>query len=113
MMTPAKHLEIWDWIKFDEVIVVNSTTLDFFCDSNSIDEVDLVWADVQGAEEKLITGGAKTLESKVRFLYIEYSNEELYEKQPTLTRILELLPSFRVKKNFGSDVLLVNKNRKA
>jgi len=58
----------------------------------------------------VIQGGTQTFKDKVRYLFTEYSNDEQYEGQPRLERILELLPSFEVIRNDGSDVLLKNKN---
>lgn len=110
IMKPKNHLKLWDWIYFDESITVPSITLDTFCASKNIDIIDFIWCDVQGAEEKVIMGGKKTLENKVRFLFTEYSNDEQYEDQPTLQKILDLLPMFEVIKNDGKDVLLKNKN---
>lgn len=110
IMNPKNHLKTWDWIHFDEKIEVNSKTLDSFCEENNINLIDFVWCDVQGAEEKVILGGRNTFKNKVKYLYTEYSNDEYYEGQPNLKRILELLPNFEIIKNFGTDILLKNKN---
>ncbi len=110
IMKPKNHLKIWDWIYFDEKMPVKSITLDSFTKNLSLNVIDFLWCDVQGAEEKVIIGGDKTFREKVRFLYTEYSNREEYEGQPTLKRILELLPTFEVIKDYGGDVLLKNKN---
>lgn len=106
IMKPKKHLELWDWISFNEKIKVKSTTLDTFC--KDIPVIDFIWCDVQGAEEKVILGGVETF-NKVKYFYTEYSNDEQYEGQPTLQRILELLPDFEVMIDYGTDVLLKNK----
>ena len=110
IMKPKNHLKLWDWIYFDESIAVPSITLDTFCATKNINTIDFIWCDVQGAEERVIMGGKKTLETKVRFLFTEYSNDEQYEGQPTLQRILNLLPTFEVVRDDGKDVLLKNKN---
>jgi FkbM family methyltransferase len=110
IMKPKNHLKMWDWIYFDQSIVVPSITLDTFCKSKNINIIDFIWCDVQGAEEKLILGGIETFEKKVRYLFTEYSNDEQYEGQPTLEKILKILPSFEIIKNDGADVLLKNKN---
>jgi len=110
IMKPKNHLKLWDWIYFDEVVTVPSITLDTFVKTKNIPLIDFIWCDVQGAEEKVIQGGTQTFKDKVRYLFTEYSNDEQYEGQPRLERILELLPSFEVIRNDGSDVLLKNKN---
>jgi hypothetical protein len=57
--------------------------------------IDFIWMDVQGAEERIFKGGMKTLE-KTRYVYTEFSTDELYEQAPALERVLELLPDFKM-----------------
>ena len=98
------------FIKFDDQITVKSITLDKFCEDKNIKLIDFIWADVQGAEENLILGGLKTLNTKVRYLYTEYSNKEYYEGQLKLENLLKLIgDNWEVIKDFGYDVLLKNK----
>jgi FkbM family methyltransferase len=110
IMKPKNHLKLWDWIHFDETITVPSITLDTFVAQNKISVIDFIWCDVQGAEEKVIRGGAKTFPKNVRYFYTEYSNDEQYEGQPGRDRILQLLPDFEIVKDFGTDILLKNKH---
>jgi FkbM family methyltransferase len=106
---PKEHLNTWPAIKFDQTIEVKSITLDTFCEQNNIDIIDFIWADIQGAEENMISGGKNTFKNKVRFLYTEYSNVEYYEGQANLDKILNLLgENWSVVLNFGEDVLLKN-----
>ena len=56
----------------------------------------------------MIRGGRESL-SRTRFLYTEFSDEELYEGQITLSGILELLPDFRIVEIWLDDVLLENR----
>lgn len=102
---PKNHLRRYPWCRFDRKITVQSTTLDALTFDRTI---DFIWADVQGAEADLITGGFETL-GKTRFFYTEYSNEELYEGQPTLKSIIRWLPNFEVVEVFSDDVLLKNR----
>jgi hypothetical protein len=83
------------------------TRLDSWAAAQNIGQVDLIWADMQGAERDLIAGGGKTL-SRTRYLYTEYSNDEWYEGQANLLEIMEMLPLFRVTHRFATDVLLQN-----
>jgi hypothetical protein len=55
----------------------------------------------------MIRGGQRTL-SRTRYLYTEYSDDELYEGQIGLRKILEMLPDFRVVELWQDDVLLQN-----
>lgn len=61
--------------------------------------------DVQGAEQDVIEGGRRAL-SRTRFVYTEYSNEQLYEGQLSLRELLKILPEFRIVKRYPHDILL-------
>ena len=71
-------------------------------------EVGANWADVQGAESDLMAGAARFLRSS-RYLYTEYSNEEWYEGQITLTELLQMLPDFDLIRRYAMDALFENK----
>jgi 2-O-methyltransferase len=106
---PKNHLVVHPWCTFDQTIQVETKTLDTWFVESGIDLIDLVWADVQGAERDLIEGATNTFK-KTRFLYTEYNDFELYEGQITLKKILELLPDFEAVQVYERDVLLKNKN---
>ena len=103
---PKNHLQRFP-VTFGETIEVNLVSLDTFTRERGIDVVDLVWADVQGAEGDVVRGGPATLRN-TRYLYTEYSDDELYEGQATLAELLELLPDFRIVERWPEDVLLEN-----
>lgn len=102
---PKNHLRRYPWCHFERHTTVSSIRLDSMVFDRTI---DLIWADVQGAEADLILGGLETLKH-TRFLYTEFSNEELYEGQPTLKQITTCLPDFDVVEVFSDDVLLKNR----
>jgi 2-O-methyltransferase len=104
---PTGHLELHPWCEFTAQSPVPVRSLDSWAQESEISAVDLIWADVQGAEADLIGGGQETL-SRTRFLYTEYSDEELYEGQRGLSQILEMLPGWSVHTRYSGDVLLVN-----
>lgn len=104
---PRRHLEQLPWCGFDTTIKVPVTTLDQWSFDRRISCVDFIWADVQGAEADLIMGGRNTL-SRTRYLYTEYSDEELYEGQICLSEILLALPNFTVRATVENNVLLEN-----
>jgi hypothetical protein len=70
--------------------------------------VDFNWADIQGAEGEMVRGGHDLLR-RTRYLFTEYSDEELYEGQATLDELLALLPDYRVVELWPDDVLLENR----
>lgn len=104
---PKNHLRRYP-VTFGPTVEVETVSLDTFCRQHGIGPIDLIFADIQGAEGEMIRGGQETL-SRTRYLYTEYSNDELYENQITLSEILKLLPDFRVLELWPDDVLLENK----
>jgi FkbM family methyltransferase len=104
---PKAHLQRYP-VTFGETIEVPCTTLDAFCDAAGIGTVDFIWADIQGAEGEMVRGGMKTL-GRTRYLYTEYSDDEMYEGQPTLSDLMRMLPGWRVVELWPDDVLLENK----
>jgi FkbM family methyltransferase len=107
LRTPKGHIEKYPWCKFYRTISVEVCTLDTWASKHAPGGIDFIWADMQGAEGDLGTEGVKTL-ARTRFIYCEYSDEELYEGEPTLARLLELMPTFDVVYRLPSDVLLRN-----
>ncbi len=106
------HTEIYPWCKTSEVIKVKTITLDEYCKSNNIDKIDFIWMDVQGAEY-LVFKGAKDILEKTKYIYTEYSNDELYEGQKNLSDMLSILPGEWLSIECeGDNVLLKNQNIK-
>ena len=90
---PQNHLKIFKDIEFYQTINVECVKLDTWAKKNEIESIDLIWADVNGAEEDLIKGGLDIF-SRTRYFYTEYSNEGLYEGQITLEQMKHMLPWF-------------------
>lgn len=108
---PTNELfQTWPMISFDKVEIVDCVTLDYYTELQNIELIDFVWADVQGAEDLLISGGKKTFENKIRYFYTEYSSKEYYNGALNRDSILNLLgDSWEIIGDYGSDVLLKNK----
>jgi FkbM family methyltransferase len=104
---PKKVLEAHPWCKFERQIEVSVRQLDSWCMETAIGPIDFIWMDVQGAELDVIEGAEATL-AKVRFLYTEYSNLELYQGQPTLKKLLQGLGRFDVLVRYPNDLLMAN-----
>lgn len=105
---PKRHLRRNPWCEFDAGTPVQVRSLDSWAREHGVEEVDLIWADVQGAEGDLVAGAPQVL-ARTRYLYTEYNNEEMYEGQLDLRRLLARLPDFEVLHRFPGDVLLSNK----
>lgn len=106
---PKNHLLISPSTNFNETIQVPICKLDTFVSQNHIDHVDFLWVDVQGAEGDIFFG-AKNILPSVRYIYTEYSNDELYDGQVNLKQLLTLLPDFRIILDDGDNILLANIN---
>lgn len=106
---PGEHLELHPWISFDSKIEVPTQTLDSWCAEHGVSEIDFIWMDVQGAELDVFRAAAESLK-RVRWLYTEYSDKELYEGQPNLKAVLESLPDFELVTRYPGDVLLRNRH---
>ena len=104
---PTGHRERWPWVEFPDAIEVATTSLDAWTAANGIEHIDLIWADVQGAEGDLVAGGAYTL-ALTRYLYIETSETEYYAGQVSTTDLLRSLPGWVVVRRFPDDILLRN-----
>jgi FkbM family methyltransferase len=106
---PKSALVEWPWLEFRRSIRVKSMKLDTWRRSHGIDRIDLIWADVQGAEGDLVDGGAETL-AQTRFFYTEFSDREWYEGQVSFADLAANLPSFEVVEKFEMDALFRNTN---
>ncbi|MFM7808348.1 MAG: FkbM family methyltransferase, partial [Planctomycetota bacterium] len=106
---PRKHLDVYPGVKFDRTMRVRTMRLDTFVTQQRIDRIDLIWAEVQGAEADLFAGCPQAL-ACTRLLYTEYNEIEMYEGQLDLRRLLALLPDFEVVARWPEDVLLRNRS---
>lgn len=101
--------ETWPEIEFSSTTQVETRSLDSLAEYTGLEQIDLIWADVQGAEDLLLKGGGKTL-SRTRFLYTEFSEEEYYEGALPLGAILrELGPDWVLVRKYQGDALFRNK----
>ena len=107
---PTGHLKRDEFVKFPSQIDVMTRTLD---DMNLFlsRQVDLVFADVQGAEARLILGGHATLR-RTRYFYCEFYDVEQYERQPDLKGILSFLPYWDLVGIYADNALLCNRDLK-
>ena len=86
---PKEHLAIWPDVTFAaKPVRVPTVSLDSF--ARDLGPVDLIWADVQGAEDLMVRGGRETL-ARTRWLVVETSDREVYEGQLKTREFLELL----------------------
>jgi len=108
---PKGHLISHPWCKFNKAIKTRCQKLDTWIRENNIDSIDLIWADVNGAERNLIDGGKETFKI-TQYIYTEFGpeNTELYEGGINKNIIKSLLPDFEEILINENNVLLRNKN---
>ena len=78
-------------------IVVNTTSLDQYCDENSIARIDCLKVDVEGAEGKVLAGAAGLLSNatrRPRFIMIELFSPMLNLYGCTIESIVALLRDY-------------------
>ena len=116
---PTKHLEVHPWCEFEKASYqVMTMTLDsvmshigwyYWCEDPP-QEIDLIWADVQGAQLEVIRGGEKCL-SMTRYLFIEVHPEPYYAGEPSFRNLhsdLEKVSGcdWEIVEHYPADVLL-------
>jgi len=107
-LKPTLHLSRHPHVSF-QPIEVESIRLDTWFESQSIDYIDFMWTDVNGAEISLLRGAQKTLKH-TKYLQLECISWPLWEGQPIKNELLELIPDFEIIYEGGEDMLLKNKN---
>lgn len=104
---PKNHLLAVPWCTFEESFNVSLITLDEWFRLSGIGRIDLLWMDVQGAEDEVIAGGTFAL-ANTKFIFTEYSDLELYKGQKSLRQLMRLLPGWEIVRRLSNDVLLRN-----
>jgi len=109
---PTGHLKRSPEIAFKPPITVEGMRLDTWFEEHSLPKIDFIWADVQGAQRKVIEGGQRALLA-TRYLYIERHRWPLYQDEPTPDELLRLLPGFNPLAEYAREnVLLENRYAK-
>ena len=98
---PGKTKKIHPWLEFKESITIKTETLKNFCSENSIDSIDFIHMDVQGAE-LMVLEGAENMISNINAIWLEVEKIALYEGQALKSDI----EKFLLKNNF---ICILNK----
>jgi FkbM family methyltransferase len=68
-------------IRYEQVLQVNTTTVDRYCQENSIDHIDLLKVDTEGHDLRVIEGAQQNLKSgRVGVLQFEYNHRWIYSR---------------------------------
>lgn len=86
LLPPDKHIEYYDFIKFEKKIKVETSTIRHFCEKHIIAEIDFVHMDVQGAE-LMVLKGAENFISSIKSVWLEVSTIKMYKQQPLVNKI--------------------------
>ena len=95
----ASHSGWGSLARFDDIaefqITVNSTTLDNFLRTHSIEGVDLLKVDIEGAEFELLEGAQESLRNQVfKYILIEFNGARLAQRGRTFEMFDVLFSSY-------------------
>jgi FkbM family methyltransferase len=77
-------------IRYTHTIAVNTITLDEWAATKKIEQIDLLWIDVQGHEYAVLQGADRILQ-RVRFVHVEVHFGQAYEGGVEYTEIIAFL----------------------
>ena len=104
----------YTWCQMTGTVEVDCWRLDDFCAEHKHAYIDLIFADVQGAERLLIEGGREILKS-TRYFWTEFEGILIkdegtcYDHSSSLERLSQILgPDWEIATVVGGDALLVN-----
>lgn len=109
LLRPTGHYQMSPWTTFPESRRFHTTTmrLDSWLEQTpAILNVDFIWMDVQGAEALVLRGASEVLH-RIRWIYTECYEKEMYAGQPNLDGILAVLPGWKLEARFGWDNVLL------
>jgi len=81
LLEPDRHLELVPWVHFDDIVEVETRTLEDVCAEYGVPRVDFIHMDVQGAELKVLDGLGPLLQGVVA-IWLEVEAVPLYRDQP-------------------------------
>lgn len=87
LLKPKDHLWFHPHVLFQKELEVGGKNLDEWRREEGIENIDLLWLDIQGAEPAVLRAAPETLK-RIHYLYTEVSLIETYER-------VELYGSFR------------------
>jgi 2-O-methyltransferase len=95
LLAPKEHLLDHPTVSFEEQLTVETVTLDHWAQRHNIQEVHLLWLDMQGAELQMLETSQSILPT-VRVIHSEVSTKETYEG----TRTYDHLRTFLIAHGF-------------
>lgn len=109
--------KLMPWLKFDKKRTVKTVKLETYMKEENIQQIDFMHLDVQGAELKVLKGMGAMI-SRLKVLWLEVENVELYEHQPLKKDLNDFLNinNFQLVKDTSKDkitgdCLYINKSQ--
>lgn len=78
LLKPKEHVVDHPNVLFDKIINVKCKKIDTWAKDNNVDQIDMLWLDMQGAEQKMLMASSKIINT-VSVLHTEVSVHETYE----------------------------------
>jgi FkbM family methyltransferase len=92
LLKPREVLIHYPWLNFDVTKKIQTKKLKTFCHEQSIESIDYIHMDVQGAELMVLEGADDFLKN-IKCIRAEFEDVELYEGQPLKNNLIEFLES--------------------
>ena len=93
VLAPSNVLTVHPDITYDHKIRVSATTLDKFCLSQGITDIDILWLDLQGLEYSVLKNGGMRSLSRTAYVHLEVSRIPLYQESPDMAEVVEFMES--------------------
>ena len=90
LLEPCDVNKKYEWLKFKKQIKIQTLRLDNYLKSEKVDCIDYIHMDIQGAEMMALVGLGTDI-SKVKSIFLEVSNLELYKDQSLKIQIEQFL----------------------
>jgi FkbM family methyltransferase len=81
LLNPNLSNNPYEWLEFNKTVEVQTETLNNICTKYKINTIDFAHIDVQGAELEVLKGAGESLK-KIKIIWLEVENTELYSNQP-------------------------------
>ena len=104
---PKEHLITAPQLRFTLTGDVPCLTLDDLATREGIERIDVLWADIQGAEKDMVQGG-KNILRRTEWVLVESCFQELYEGQAVRREFLEMVaPDFELIAELPDETVLL------
>lgn len=76
-----------DHFKLDFTVEIETTTLDYFCQAEKLQEIDFLYLDIQGGELNVLEGASEILKESILGIKLEVEFSPLYKNQPLFSDV--------------------------